>query len=392
VATKHNPLRNRVVVAGVGYGPVAKRSPFGELELTLIAARDALSNAGLTSDDVDGIVSYPDRSGGNTFAGPAVTDVQRGIGLDHLRFWQGSAAHGCAQLAAPVSAAYAIHAGAADVVLCYRTVKAQRRADAAARRSLSPSWLESQYYAPYGIAASAPRWALMAQRFLHDTGQDAEALAAVVLNNRGHALLNPRAIWYDQPLTKEDYFDAVMVSDPLRITDCDMFVDASVAVILARADRAADLAHPPAYIEAIAHAPGPVLDDHQIPGLHNVSRWIAPELWAKTDLTVDDIDVSQVYDGFSFQALQWLEDFGFAPRGEAGARVAAGEFTFGGRVPICTDGGQLGVGRYHGMEKLAEGARQLWGGAGDAQVDGAEVSFVGAGGGVRGAAMILTTG
>jgi acetyl-CoA acetyltransferase len=126
--------------------------------------------------------------------------------------------------------------------------------------------------------------------------------------------------------------------------------------------------------------------------MRNVSHWLAPELWAKTDLTAADVDVAQVYDGFSFQALQWLEDMGFAPPGESGARVAAGEFTFGGRLPVCTDGGQLGVGRYHGLEKLAEAARQLWGGAGGGQVDGAEVSFVGTGGAYRGAAMLLTAG
>jgi acetyl-CoA acetyltransferase len=193
-------------------------------------------------------------------------------------------------------------------------------------------------------------------------------------------------------LTRDDYYRAAMIADPLRIVDCDMFVDASVAIVLARADRAPDLAHRPAYIEAVAHTPGPVLDDHQVPGLRNVSHWVGPELWSKTTLAPDDVDVAQVYDGFSFQALQWLEDLGFAPRGESGSRVAAGEFTFGGRLPICTDGGQLGVGRYHGMEKLAEGARQVWNGAGAGQVEGAEVSFVGSGGGVRGAAMLLTAG
>lgn len=392
MAANSNPLKNQVIVAGVGYSPIGRRLPQGELELTLIAARAALADAGLTTDDVDGLVSYPDRAGNATFAGPSVTDVQRGLGLDHLRWWQGSAANGVAQLAAPISAAYAIHSGAADVAICFRTVKAQRRVDNAAKRVLSPSWLESQYYAPYAIAGSAPRWALVAQRFLHETGQGAHALAAVVVNNRNHALRNPRAIWHDDPMTLDRYFDSPLVADPLRVVDCDIFVDASVAVVLARADRAADLAHRPAYIEAIAHSPGPTLDDHQIPGLRNVSHWVGPELWAKTDLRPGDVDVAQVYDGFSFQALQWLEDLGFAPKGESGARVAAGEFTFGGRLPICTDGGQLGVGRYHGVEKLAEAARQLWGGAGGGQVEAPEVSFVGAGGGARGAAMLLTTG
>ena len=186
MASKRNPIRNQVVVAGVGYSPVARRLPYGELEMTLISVREALTDAGLVADDLDGIASYPDRAGSGTFSGPTVMDVARGMGLDHLRFWQGSAGNGPAQLAAPIAAAYAIHAGTADVVVCYRTVKAQRRTETAARRSLSESWLDSQYYAPYGIAGSAPRWAVMARRFLHDSGQDTEALAAVVVNNRTH--------------------------------------------------------------------------------------------------------------------------------------------------------------------------------------------------------------
>jgi acetyl-CoA acetyltransferase len=392
MTTRRNPLRNQVVVAGVGFSPAGKHLGRGELDLTLEAARNAFADTGFTPSDIDGICSYPDRSGSANFSGPSMVSVQRGLGLHNLRYWQGGAGNGSAQLSCVVSGAYSILAGGADVVLCYRTVIAQPRVKTAAGRAGSEAWLESAFTAPYGVAGSAPKWALMAQRFLHDTGQDEEDLAAIVLNNRAMAQNNPRAAWYGKPLTRDEYFDASLVSSPLRILDCDMPIDASCVIILARADRAPDLVHEPAYIEAIAHAPGPELDDHLTPGLRNVSSYLAQDLWAKTDLTVADVDVAELYDGFSFQTLQWLEDIGFAGRGEAGAMAAAGRFSMTGELPICTDGGQLGVGRYHGLDKLGEAAMQIWGGAALRQVPDVSVAFAGAGGGPRGTGILLTKG
>jgi acetyl-CoA acetyltransferase len=387
-----NPLRNQVVVAGVGYSPAGKSLGRSELDLALEAGRNALADAGLRPDDVDGLSTYPDRSGANTFAGPAIMDIQRGLGLHNLRYWSGSAGNGAAQFAGVTAAAYTILGGGADVVLCSRTVIAQPRVKTAASRTESLAWLSSAYVAPFGMGGSAPKWALQATRFLHDTGQDEEALAAIVLNNRAMAQRNPRAAWYGKPLTKDEYYDAPLIASPLRIVDCDMPIDAACMVVLARADRVADLAHPPAYIEAVSHTPGPELDDHLMDDLQNVSYYVGKELWQKTDLTPADVDVAELYDGFSFQTLQWLEHLGLAPRGESGAMAAAGHFALDGPLPLCTDGGQLGVGRYHGLEKLAEAARQLWGDAQGRQVPGVEVALAGSGGGPRGTAVLLTKG
>jgi acetyl-CoA acetyltransferase len=169
-----------------------------------------------------------------------------------------------------------------------------------------------------------------------------------------------------------------------------MPVDAAVAVILARADRAGDLRHSVARIEAMSCAPGPALEHDLMDFGRQSSYYIGRELWTKTDLTPSDVDLVELYDGFSFQPLHWLEDLGFCGRGDAGPMIAEGRCRVGGELPVCTDGGQLGVGRYHGLEKLAQAARQLWGGADAMQVDGAEVSLACAGGGPRGAAMLLT--
>jgi acetyl-CoA acetyltransferase len=382
-------LTHGVVIAGVGYSDLGRNTGRSEGSLAVQAARAALDDAGLTSSDVDGLTAFPDRQGGDEFSGPTLNFVQRSLGID-VRFWMASG-NGPAQLSCAISAAAAIECGLADVVLCFRSVVAQPRTKVAAKRTSSVAWNEASFSAPYGAAGSAPKWALVAQRYLYESGTDPALLGSVVVNCRQHAQLNPRAVWHGQPITLDDYFDSPLVAEPLRRLDCDMPVDAAVAVILARADRAHDLRHAAARIEAMSCAPGPAIEHDLMDFARQSSYYIGQELWTKTDLRPADVDVVEPYDGFSFQALQWLEDLGFCPPGEAGAMIAEGRCRIGAELPICTDGGQLGVGRYHGLEKLAQAARQVWGGAGQMQVHGAEVSLACAGGGPRGAAMLLTT-
>ena len=170
-----------------------------------------------------------------------------------------------------------------------------------------------------------------------------------------------------------------------------MPVDGAVAIILANADRASSLPHTPVFINSLGHATGrdPWWDEW--PDLSvNVSRFAASELWSRTDLKPADVDVAQVYDGFSYLPLCWLEDLGFCERGDAGAFVMAGEATLGGRLPICTDGGQLGGGRLHGLGKFAEASLQLRHECGDRQVSGADVAVACAGGGYVGSTALLT--
>ncbi|WP_159928551.1 hypothetical protein [Rhodococcus sp. WAY2] len=118
---------------------------------------------------------------------------------------------------------------------------------------------------PYGAVAGAPRWALQARRFLHDTGQDETDLGAIVVNNRQMAQHNPRAAFYGKPFTLDDYFDAEMISSPLRIVDCDMPVDAR-SVILTSDDMSGDLPHHPAFIATPCSGPSLRSNSHSWSG------------------------------------------------------------------------------------------------------------------------------
>ena len=344
----------------------------------------------MSAKDLNGIVAFPDRVS-SPFEGPAITYMQRALRVPSWNFYQ-AMGWGAGQFSALIGAAYAIVSGAADVVLCYRGhLRQQQRFWVAGASDARHATGELAFSSPYGAPGGAARFALWARRYMHETGATEEDLAAVVLNNREHAQLNPRAVWYGSPLTVDDYFESPYIASPLRLLDCDMPVDGAVAVILAAADRAADLPHKPVYIESLGHATGsdPTWDQWE-DFAESVSFYASRQLWSRTSITANDVDVAQTYDGFSYLTLCWLEDLGFCARGEAGALVRSGETRLGGRIPICTDGGQLGGGRLHGFGKFAEATLQLRGECGDRQVQDAEVALACAGGGSAGSTILLT--
>ena len=203
---------------------------------------------------------------------------------------------------------------------------------------------------------------------------------------------NPNAIYRD-PMTLDDYMNVRMVSTPLCLYDCDVPADGSTAVIVSRADSAADLRHPPARIEAVGSAIHGRPSWDQLDDLTTMAlRDAAAMMWDRTDLTPGDVDVAELYDGFSFITLSWLEALGFCGHGEGGPFIDGGErIALDGEIPLNTHGGQLSAGRLHGYGFLHEACVQLWDRGGERQVAGdPEVAVVGAGGGPLGGCLLLT--
>jgi acetyl-CoA acetyltransferase len=116
-----------------------------------------------------------------------------------------------------------------------------------------------------------------------------------------------------------------------------------------------------------------------------------PHLWTQTDLKPKDVKLANLYDGFSFQAMLWLEALGFCKHGESGPFVEGGtRIALDGELPLNTGGGQLSAGRMHGYGLLWETCIQLWGEGGDRQVPNApKVGVAAAGGGPLAGALLL---
>jgi acetyl-CoA acetyltransferase len=227
---------------------------------------------------------------------------------------------------------------------------------------------------------------------MHEYGTSKEQLGWVALNGRGHAALNDQAVMRS-PMTMDDYLGAPMISDPLGRLDCDLPIDGAVGIVLSSADTAADCPNPPVRLEAVGCA------NHDTHGWEPRADFpamgatdAAAQMWARTDLTAADVDVAELYDGFSILTLSWLEALGFCGEGESGAFVEGGQrIGLGGAVPLNTYGGQLSAGRLHGFWLFHEAVLQLRGHAGRRQVPGAQVAVTSAGGGFRCGCILLTT-
>ena len=391
----------KAVISGVGQSQVGRRIYRDPLDLTLDACLAAIADAGLTREDIDGLSTYP----GNMttppgFSGGGITEVQDALRLNLNWFTGGIELPG--QLGSVANAIAAVAAGYCNHVLCFRTVWEASAQGDQSRSSVTPGggggggYRASgfmQWTLPFG-APSAANWiGMMANRHFHEFGTTREQLAQIPLTQRANAALNPNAI-YREPMSMEDYLSVRMVSTPLCLYDCDVPADGSTAFIVSRADAAPDLAKPPVRIEAVGTAlrgrpSWDQFDDLTTMALRDASAM----MWERTDLTADDVTMAELYDGFSFITLCWLEALGFCGKGEGGPFIEGGAniARVGGRVALNTHGGQLSAGRLHGYGFLHEACVQLWGEAGERQVPGdPQVAVAAAGGGPLAASLLLT--
>ena len=389
----------RAAITGIGQSQVGRRLGVDPLALTADACLAAIADAGLTTADIDGLSTYPGAgiAGAPGFTGAGVTDVQEMLRLDLNWFCGGPELPG--QLGAIINACSAIATGLARHVLCFRTVW-ESTAQGGGRRAGIGSGGGSGFRAsgimewtlPFGAASAACWIAMFAQRHFHEYGTTREQLAQIALNARRNAGLNPAAIYRD-PMTLDDYFDARMITTPFCLFDCDVPVDGATAFIVSSAEAARDLRRPPLRVEAVGTALRGRPSWDQFDDLTTMAaRDAATMMWSRTDLQPADVDVAELYDGFSFIALTWLEALGFCEKGEGGPFIEGGErIALTGEIPLNTHGGQLSAGRLHGFGFLHEACVQLWGEGGDRQVPGVpEVAVAAAGGGPLGGCMLIS--
>ena len=384
-----------VAITGIGQSDVGRPLPKSAMQLTLDACLEAIADAGLTRDDIDGVACWPgDNNNGDAFSpvGPNALIGTLGLKVN----WYGGGYEGPGPLAGVINGAMAIAAGLCRHVLVFRTITeaSRRQTDKTASalsnktvgRDTSAAW---QWYTPFNVHSGINLMALYAQRHFHDYGTSAEQLAQIALTCRANAALNPKAV-YRTPLTMDDYMASRMISTPLRMLDCDVHCDASTAIILSRVDAAKDGPHAPLRIEAIGSALHQPWSWDQIDLTAMAARDAADMMWARTDLTPADVGAAQLYDGFSILTLIWLEALGLCPRGEGGRFIEGGHrIGLQGQLPINTNGGQLSGGRTHGLGYVHEACSQLWGRAGARQIAPHQVAVVASGGGPLAGSVLL---
>jgi acetyl-CoA acetyltransferase len=388
------PHEQRAVISGVGQSAIGRRLYRSGLDLTIEATERAVADAGLTLDDIDGVSTYP--GSGGPFGGASGADLHDAL---RLRLnWRDGGLETAGQLGAVHKAVLAVGAGLARHVVVFRTVvegsAGPLRPGGGSDGGLGGGLpVSMRYLIPYG-AGSAANWiACYATRHMHEFGTTREHLGAIAMNGRSFAAMNPQAI-YSEPMTMDDYLCVRMISEPFGLYDCDVPCDGSTAVVVSHRDDAADAPDVVAQVNAIGTALRGRPSWDQFDELTTMAmRDAAKSMWARTDLSPADVDVAQLYDGFSWLTIAWLEALGFCGRGEGGPFVERGErIGLGGALPLNTWGGQLSSGRLHGFGFLHEAVLQLRGTAQPRQVEGAEVAVVAAGGGPECGCLLLTKG
>lgn len=363
-----------VAVTGVGMSEISRNATKTPMALTIDACMQAIDDAGLRRADIDGLSSYPGAdNNASGFSPVGVPQLQDALRLQLNWFSGGGEVPG--QLGAVFNAIGAIAAGYCRHVLVFRTVyeasarKMSKQANALFDGGRAHGQLMN--FAPYWAMSASVQQALYFQRFVHDYGLKPETTGRIAVNNRRNASLNPAAV-YRQPITLDDYFGSEIIATPLRLYDCDVPCDGSVAVVLSHIDAARDCRNPVLRVEAIGSAQKVRYSWDQISGealARQATISSSAMMWDRTDLTPSNVDIAQLYDGFTFHTAAWLSSAGFCKPGEENDFVGDGSrIALEGELPINTGGGQLSLGRMHAYGQLHEAATQLWRRGGDRQV------------------------
>jgi len=358
----------RAAIAGVGASAQGKLPEETTLSLAVSALRQALDDAGLDKNDLDGLLTMP----GTTSPYGAKDYLMVGGELGINPRITGSMSLGGATAGVLVQqAAMAIEAGLASVVACVFSDTARTggsKFDAPAGRG--DSW------GIWGMFGNTANSALTAARHMALYGTTAEQLGWVAVTCRRHASMNDQAVMRE-PITVADYLDSRPIVDPLRKLDCCLISDGAVAIVVTSTERAAVGRKPP--VRILGMGQGNTLQTFEHP-----EWWYLPHqrdcismAYRMAGVSPSDIDVAQLYDNFTISVLLWLEHAGFCQPGESGPFVEGGErISLGGELPINTAGGNLSESYMQGWLHVVEGVRQVRGECGPRQADGAELCLV----------------
>lgn len=383
-----NPLRDKVAVVGVGSTPYGRDLRRSHLSLGLEAAINAIKDAGIDKQEIDGICG----SGMTPLAqgGAGFLSLQGALGIEACTWvqnsWLGSAF---------VYTAQAVFSGLCDTALVVQTYLREPGMSRAAsadpfRRALTKF---GDVGGDIGGSDFAKRWvhsgepyAAWMKRYMHDYGTNKDAFAYMAVNNRSHGARNPAAVM-KEPITFEDYHASRVIWEPMQMFDMDVPVDCAEAHVITTAERARDLPNTPVYVHAMSLGGTRCGEYYENTlGWTENAHWVAQRgLWARSELTLPDIDLFYPYDGYTADAIGVVEAAGYCKPGEAGDffksnwEPVANVLLLNGRTLVTTHGGGLAQGRAGGANFYSEAVRQLRGTEGYRQVRGAKSALIGIG-------------
>ncbi|MGH7841460.1 MAG: thiolase C-terminal domain-containing protein [Candidatus Binataceae bacterium] len=372
-------LKNKVAIVGVGDTAVGVVRGMSATQLYVQAAHRALDDAGLSKDQVDGLITCV------SFVEPYLYHAEMIAEYMQIfpRYCLTAPSGGGTTLAMMHHAASAILTGMCHTVLITMADSQVTGLSRAKAIEAMASAGHPQFERPYGAPIPA-FYALVARAHQHAYGTTDEQRAAVAVACRKHASMNPAAQMRD-PITIDDVLKSRLIADPLHLLDCSLVSDGGGAIIMTSAERARDFKRKPVYLLGIGegHSHEHISQAHSF--VASAAKDAGERAYAMAGLRPKDIDVAELYDCFTPVVIIELEDLGFCPKGEGGRFVEGGRIELGGEIPVNTHGGLLShchPGHPGSIFSVTEAVRQLRGECGPRQVANAKIALVHAQGGI----------
>ncbi len=370
-------MTGEACIVGIGETEFCRKpgSGMSQLGLQLQASIRAIRDAGIRPSAIDGIMPFPNLGTAEEFAA--------NLGCENLRFAATVNMGGASPVASLEDAAAAVTSGRANYVLLpagWNGYSGARAAQTVANdvKSIPGGAIARDYYLPFGFTTPPQWYSMIARRHMYDFGTTSEQLGRIAVAMRENAQLNPRAVMRGRRITLDDYMDSRMLASPYRLLDCCLETDGAAAVVVTTTERARDLRKQPIVITSAARAqPYPADEITNREDFYKTGLTLAaPEAFGKAGVKPSELDFAMIYDCFTFEVLQQLEEAGFCERGEGGAFVEDVKIGPGGDLPVNTHGGLLSEAHVLGMGHIVEAVRQLRGEADERQVSNAEVGIV----------------
>lgn len=358
----------RVAVIGVGLTKMeaGKRETFAELVWE--AASKALKDAGITVKDIDNVVSVSsDFWDGRTISSMAISDASGAYNKD-ISTVEGDGTFGV------LYGMMRILSGSFGTTM----VVAHHKGSESSMPGITNTSFDPLVERKLGLDAITSS-ALQARRYMTVSGATEEQFAMVSVKNHGNALANPYA-QVAMDITVDDVMNSKMMATPIKKLDCCPIGDGAAAIVLAAERNAKKLTtnKKRVWLNGVGHCSDAYrLGDRDLADTRALSN-AAVRAYNMAGVTMDDIDVAEVYDAFSYMEPLWLEGLGFCEPGAGPEMVEREKFVMGRRMPVNPSGGRISANpvQVAGMAAMAEVVWQLRGEAGKRQVRGAEVGLV----------------
>jgi acetyl-CoA acetyltransferase len=373
----HVPAAHRPVIAGLGITEVGKVYGRSAAQFAADAVRRAVVDAGLKLSEIDGLLTSCGLYGGVSL------DLQRDLGLKDLKLLCEMQGFGSTAAAMVQFASQTVQSGAANVVACvFADAPLQKggATGAAYNRPRGSGW--RALLGASGVVGANPMYALAARRHMHRYGTTSEHFGHIAVAQREWAAMNPLA-QMRKPISLVDHQSSRWVVEPFRLLDCCLVSNGGIAVIVTTAECAAHLAQPAVRVLGWAQChPGNYSRRNEDFGLVSGAAKSGPAALAMARVSLDDVDVVELYDCYTFTVLLSLEDYGFCKKGEGGDFVASGALNPPAKLKVNTGGGQLSSYYMWGMTPLSEAVIQARGQGGDRQAQKHDIVLVSGNGGI----------